>query len=430
MPAAAPIDTSEAHARSLDAADDLAHLRDRFHIPPSPADATQDSVYLVGNSLGCMPKRTTQLIEEELEDWKQLGVRGHLRSRRPWFSYHEQVREASARVVGAKPEEVVAMNTLTVNLQLMMTTFFRPEGKRTKIVIEDAAFPSDSYAVQSQLHLHGLPHTQHLIRLKPREGEAILRFDDVIDTLRTHADEIALVLLPGVNYLTGQLFDIQGITAAARALGLRIGWDLAHTAGNVPLKLHDWAPDFACWCTYKYMNAGPGSVAGCFVHERNARDTSLPRLAGWWGNDPDTRFQMKPDFVPVTTADAWALSNPPVLSLTPLIASLEVFGEVGMDRLRTKSVQLTGYMAQLIEESLAGKVRLWTPTDPDQRGCQLSLVIDGDGRALNEKLTASGVICDFREPNVIRAAPTPCYNTFHDVWRFVQILRDTLGGSA
>lgn len=429
-------DPTEAFARQLDQQDTLAHVRELFHIPPAHGTSGgEPSVYLVGNSLGCMPRAATAIIEQELADWQRLGVDAHLGGMTPWYSYSETLREPTARLVGALPDEIVTMNSLTVNLHLMMASFYRPatggkmgSGTKTKIVIEDAAFPSDSYAVASQITHHGLDPREHLIRLTPREGEHTLRTDDVCAMIHDRRDEIALALLPGVNYRTGQYFDMQTITAAARENGVRIGWDMAHAAGNVPTRLHDWGPDFAAWCTYKYMNGGPGATAGCFVHERHLRDQSLNRLAGWWGNDPATRFEMVPDFVPVETADAWAMSNPPILSMAPLRASLAIFDDVGIDSLREKSLRLTGYLAYLLGEVGSEHIGLITPADPCARGCQLSIAVKEDAAALHTALGENGVVVDFRRPNIIRAAPTPLYNTFHDVWTFADVLRNHLNG--
>jgi kynureninase len=417
-------DASEAFARDLDASDPLAHTRERFHIPGVPgSEADKASVYLVGNSLGCMPRAAAAQVEREMEDWRTLGVEAHLNGRVPWYSYAEALREPTARVVGALPDEVVTMNSLTVNLHLMMASFYRPEGNKAKIVIEDAAFPSDSYAVASQIVHHGLDPREHLIRLKPRAGEHTLRTDDICTLIGDRRDEIALVLLPGVNYRTGQCFDMQTITAAARGNGVRIGWDMAHAAGNVPTRLHDWEPDFAVWCSYKYLNGGPGATAGCFVHERHLGDNGPPRLAGWWGNDPATRFEMVPEFVPVPRADAWAMSNPSVLAMAPLRASLAIFDEVGIDNLRAKSLQLTSYLAFLIDDIGCDDLSLLTPRPPEARGCQLSIAVEHDAQGVHAAMGEASVTVDFRRPNIIRAAPTPLYNTFHDVWTFANVLK-------
>lgn len=441
---------AESAAIDLDRADPLAHFRDRFHIPtsgdilsamgkPAPANPHQPCVYLCGNSLGLMPKVTRDAVVQELDDWARLGVEGHFHAKHPWFPTHEFVRETAARLVGALPHEVVAMNGLTANLHLMMATFYRPTKERHAIVIEDASFPSDSYAVQSQTAFHGYDPSSAVIRLRPRDGEHTLRTEDILATLDQNASRIALVLLGGVNYLTGQVMDFARITAHTHKLGMRIGWDLAHAAGNIPLHLHEWGADFACWCTYKYLNSGPGAVAGCFVHERHTANTAtfsqpgaLHRLAGWWGNDPKSRFRMTSDFVPVASADAWSLSNPPVLALAPVRASLEIFDKATMPALRAKSEKLTAYLLGLIDAipNATSTIRVITPRDPASRGCQISIAVLDRPRELHAALTSSGVVCDFREPNVIRVAPVPLYNTFHDCWRFATILQSHLARPA
>lgn len=444
--------SDEAFALELDAADPLRSYRAQFCIPPARAavagkssasgpaldpgvDPSSPSIYLTGNSLGAMPKTARAMIEQELTDWENLGVEAHLHGTRPWLPYHELARERAARLVGALPHETVVMGSLTTNLHLLMVSFYRPTRERFKIVIEDTAFPSDSYAVASQAAFHarhaGFDPSQAIIRLKPRDGERTLRTADICETLRREGPKIALVMLGGVNYLTGQFFDIPEITRVGQDVGAVVGWDLAHAAGNVPLRLHDWNADFAAWCSYKFLNGGPGALAGVYVHERHCRDAALPQFAGWWGNDPATRFKMGPTFSPVASADRWQLSNPPVLSMTPVLASLEIFDKVGMAALREKSLKLTGYLEHLIDgvNARAGReaVGCITPRDPAARGCALSLVLNLRGCSPREGLAAlnrRGVICDFREPNVVRAAPVPLYNSFHDVWRFAQVLGD------
>lgn len=443
-PAHTPAEFTEAHARERDARDPLPTLRAEFAIPriATGPNAGREAVYLCGNSLGLMPLATRDAVMQELDDWARLGVEGHFHARHPWYPAHEFCREAAARLVGARSHEVVVMNGLTANLHLMMVSFYRPgEGgsRRTKLVIEDSAFPSDSYAVQSQAAWHGLDPREAIVRLRPRAGEHTLRTDDVIAEIERLGETVALVMLGGVNYLTGQVMDFARITEAGRRVGAKVGWDLAHAAGNIPLRLHDWDADFACWCSYKYLNSGAGAVAGCFIHERHVRNTrwdgapgSLPRFAGWWGNDPATRFKMGPEFVPVPTADAWSLSNPPVMALSPVRVSLEIFDRVGIAGLRAKSERLTSYLLSLIEHTPgerggagggAGVVEVITPREVAARGCQLSLAVRDRPRELFKALTDDGVMCDFREPNVIRVAPVPLYNTFHDCWRFAQILR-------
>ncbi|MGI8438333.1 MAG: kynureninase [Chthoniobacterales bacterium] len=416
---------AEDFARKQDAEDSLGQFRERFHFPTGSNGAP--FIYFVGNSLGLMPKSTRAAVDQELEDWARLGVDGHLEGRTPWYSYHETVREPLARIVGAQAHEVVAMNSLTVNLHFMMATFYRPTKECRKILMEEPAFPSDSYAIKSQIVHHGFDPAEDLLLAKPREGERTVRAEDISAVIEEHGDEIALVLFAGVNFFTGQLFDIAGITAAAQKRGCLVGIDLAHAAGNVPLALHDWNVDFAVWCSYKYLNSGPGAIAGAFVHERHARNTELPRLAGWWGNDPATRFrmQLEPEFVPVQSADAWAVSNPPIFSLAPLRTSLAIFDEAGgMKKLRAKSERLTGYLEFLLDQLPAKSFTVITPRAPNERGCQLSILAHENPAELFAKLEAAGVKCDFREPNVIRAAPTPLYNSFHEVWRFAQILAE------
>lgn len=422
--------SKEDFAHRCDAEDSLRSFRDLFHFPRAPAGKP---LYFVGNSLGLQPKATRAAVDQELEDWAEFGVEGHVAARHPWLPYHEEVRATLARVVGGLPREVVAMNSLTTNLHLLMVSFYRPTRERYQIVIEDSAFPSDSYAVQSQLDFHhgraGFDRDHGLIRLKPRDGESTLRTDDILEAIELQSSSIALLLLGGVNYLTGQYFDLPAITRFARDHGIVVGWDLAHAAGNVNLQLHDWDCDFAAWCSYKYLNAGPGAVAGAFVHERHLRDRTLPRFAGWWGNDPATRFKMGPEFVPVDSADAWQLSNPPVLALAPLRVSLEIFERATMPALRAKSIALTNYLEQSLKASVIHeRLRILTPPKSADRGAQLSLEIDGATPATSRLLHERGVFCDFREPDVIRVAPAPLYNSFHDVWRLVRVLNEVFGG--
>lgn len=409
-----------AETQRLDADDPLASCRERFHLPPGPDGAP--AIYLCGNSLGLQPVGVRAAVEQELDDWATLAVDAHFRGRTPWYSYHEVFRETGARLVGARPGEVVMMNSLTANLHLMMVSFFRPDGQRRKILIDGPTFPSDRYAVASHLRTRGLDPDEDLITLEPTAHD--LGPEAIEAALAEHGDEIALVLLAGVNFFTGQVHDMARLTAAAHAHGCIIGWDLAHAAGNVPMQLHDWDVDFACWCSYKYLNAGPGAVAGCFVHERHGDDATLPRYAGWWGNDPETRFKMHllPDFVPRRGADGWQLSNPPILALAPLQVSLSIFDEVGMAALRAKSVRLTGYLRWLIEQAQRGCFEIITPGRPESQGCQLSLLVHDRPRERFEALQRGGVVADFREPNVIRVAPTPLYNSFEDVRRFAGIL--------
>lgn len=415
----------EDFALKLDAEDPLRDFRGKFHLPLGRDG--KPLIYLAGNSLGLMPKAARELVEQELDDWAGLAVDAHLGAETPWYSYHETLREPAARLVGARPVEVICMNSLTVNLHLMMATFYRPTKSRFKILMEDPAFPSDTYAVKSQIVHHGFDSKEALVLARPREGEFTVRQEAIEALLEEQGNEIALVLLAGVNFFTGQLFDIGKVTAAAQKRGCMVGIDLAHAVGNVPLTLHDWNVDFAAWCSYKYLNAGPGAVAGAFVHERHATNRELPRLAGWFGNDPATRFRLhlEPEFIPVASADSWQVSNPPIFSMAPLRASLAIFDEAGgMKALRAKSIQLTGYLEFLLQQAGSQRFTIITPHDPEARGCQLSILAHEHPKELHKKLEAAGVKCDFREPNVIRAAPTPLYNTFHEMWRFAKILSE------
>lgn len=411
-------------ARQLDAKDPLARFRERFHIPPH---GDGETVYLCGNSLGLMPVSAGDYVREVLDDWKRLAVRAHFEAWRAWMPYHELATAPMARVVGAEPPEVVCMGSLTSNLHLLMVSFYRPTTGRHKIMIEAGAFPSDRYAVESQIRFHGYDPREALVLAAPRPGEATLRMEDLEALIEQHRDSLALILLPGVQYYTGEVYDVERIVKAAHRRGIVVGLDLAHAAGNVPLALHDWDVDFAVWCTYKYLNSGPGAVAGLFVHERHARAFDLPRFAGWWGHDKTTRFQMGPRFVPMPGAEGWQLSNPPILAFAPLLASLEIFDEAGMDALRSKSLQLSGYLEMLLKDALGEKVEILTPLAPAQRGCQLSVRLQGDaarGRALLEALEARGIVCDWREPDVLRVAPVPLYNRFTDIHHFVAAVAD------
>jgi len=427
----------ENFANQLDAEDPLRQVRDKFHLPLGKDG--KPLIYFAGNSLGLMPKSARQVVDQELDDWAKLGVDAHLEAKTPWYSYHETLRKPTARLIGAKPVEVICMNSLTVNLHLMMATFYRPTKSRFKILMEDPAFPSDTYAIKTQIVHHGLDPKDALILASPRKGEFTVRTDDIVDLIKQNADQLAVVMIAGVNFFTGQLFDIPTITKAAQKHGITIGVDLAHAIGNVPLSLHDWNIDFAVWCSYKYLNAGPGAVAGAYVHARHATNTKLPRLAGWFGNDPNTRFRLhlEPEFIPVPSADSWQISNPPIFSMAPLRASLSIFDEAGgIEALRAKSIKLTGYLEFLLHragakgQSNAGAARtsdrfaMITPGETDARGCQLSILAQEHPKELFNKLQAAGVKCDFREPNVIRVAPTPLYNTFHEVWRFAKILAE------
>jgi kynureninase len=407
----------ENFAREMDAKDPLAHFRERFHIPKTADGA--DTIYLCGHSLGLQPKNVRNYVEQELKDWELLGVEGHFQGKNPWMPYHRLLTDQTAALVGANPSEVVVMNSLTVNLHLMMVSFYRPTPERHKILIEEGAFPSDQYAVKSQIGFHGLDPATSLLELNPRAGERSVRDEDILDLIQREGDSIALIMLGGVNYSSGQVFDMPAVTRAGHAKGCTVGFDLAHAAGNIPLHLHDWGPDFAMWCSYKYLNGGPGCVAGCFVHERHARDWDLPRFAGWWGHDQDTRFQMGPDFQPMPGAEGWQLSNPPILALAALRGSMELFEEAGMENLRRKSVALTGYLEFLLDQQRSSAFSIITPREPARRGAQLSIRMKKSGRGMCDRLTEQGILCDWREPDILRVAPIPLYNTFTDVYRFL-----------
>jgi kynureninase len=415
----------EDFAQKLDAEDPLRHFREKFHLPLGKDG--KPLIYFAGNSLGLMPRAARKIVEQELDNWAELAVDAHHRAGTPWYSYHETLREPTARLIGAQPNEVICMNSLTVNLHLMLATFYRPTKSRNKILMEEPAFPSDTYAIKSQIVHRGLDPNDALILARPRKGEFTVRTEEIVDLIEKHDDQLAVVMVGAVNFFTGQLFDIEKITAAAQKHGIVVGFDLAHAVGNVPLALHDWNVDFAVWCSYKYLNAGPGAVAGAFVHERHATNTKLPRLAGWFGNDPNTRFRLhlEPEFIPVPSADGWQISNPPIFSMASLRASLAIFDEAGgMEALRAKSIKLTDYLQFLLEHAGSNCFTIITPREADGRGCQLSILAHEHSKELFRKLDAAGVKCDFREPNVIRVAPTPLYNTFHDVWRFSGILME------
>lgn len=413
-------ETNLEYARALDKADPLANYRSQFFMPKMPDG--KNVYYFSGNSLGLQPKCTKEYVCSELDDWANLGVKGHTKAKLPWVPYHEFVTEELASIVGAKASEVVAMNSLTTNLHLMMISFYRPTAERHKIIIEAGAFPSDRYAMWSQLHLHGYP-PEDLIELTPRPGEATLRTEDILSVIEEQGQSVALVMLPGVQYLTGQAFEMEKITACGHQQGCIVGFDLAHAVGNLLLKLHDWQVDFAVWCNYKYLNAGPGSIGGCYVHERHVNSPTVPRLEGWWGHNKDTRFKMPREFDAIPTVEAWQLSNPPIFQLAVLRASLGIFSEVGMQALRNKSEQLTGYLEYLLQHFLADKVKITTPTDPQQRGCQLSLNIINGRADMTPILAANGIICDFRYPDAVRVAPVPLYNRFEEVFHFVQVMQ-------
>ena len=407
-------------AQQLDAEDPLRKYRDEFHFPKVKG---KDVIYFTGNSLGLQPKRTQKFVDDIMKDWKDLAVEGHFHAEKPWWDYHERLAAPLAKVVGAKTPEVSVMNTLTVNLHMLMVSFYRPTEKRFKIICEEKAFPSDQYMLNSQVEFHGFDANTAIVEVKKRPGENFWHTQDVIDKINEVGEELALVLIGGVNYYNGQVFNMEAITKAAKAQGAFIGWDLAHGVGNVELKLHDWGVDFAAWCSYKYMNSGPGNASGIFVHEKYLNNNEIPRFEGWWGTKKETRFLMKPEFEPMENADAWQVSNPPVLSLAPYLASLEMFDEVGMEALISKRNLIVAYLEfilQEIDKETEGSFEIITPKD---RGCQLSVFLHGQGKDLFNYLMDNGVITDWREPNVIRLAPAPFYCSFADMYNFGQILK-------
>ena len=411
-------------AKELDEKDPLGSFRSRFHLPRDKSG--NEHVYLCGNSLGLQPKTTAAALDQELLDWQNLGVEGHFHAANPWMPYHEFLTEAMAEIVGAKPHEVIVMNTLSVNLHLMMVSFYRPTSKRYKIVIEADAFPSDKYAVQSQAKFHGYDPESAIIELTPRQGEECIRENDILTLLEEQGDEIALIMLGNTNYYTGQFFDMKQITQWGHERDIVVGFDCAHGAGNVPLALHDSGCDFAVWCSYKYLNSGPGSLGGVFIHERHADNPTLPRFEGWWGHDKETRFKMRDAFLPMYGAEGWQLSNPPILSMAAIWSSLRIFKEAGMPKLREKSIQLTGYLEELVTQIGEGVIKIITPSEPGKRGSQLSLQVKGADKSLYNAITSLGVIADWREPDVIRVAPTALYNSYEDVFRFTNILKSSI----
>ncbi len=416
---------SSGFAHDLDLNDPLKHFREKFYFPQMQG---RDVIYFTGNSLGLQPKTTQDYVLNELEDWANFGVEGHFHARKPWMPYHEQFADPLAVLVGALPEEVVVMNQLTVNLHLLMVSFYRPNAKRFKILCEARAFPSDQYALESQVKFHGFDPSEAILEVFPREGEHCLRTEDIQAAIDKNKDELALVLIGGVNYYTGQAFDMKAIAEAAHAAGSCVGFDLAHATGNIELQLHDWNVDFACWCSYKYLNSGPGSVAGVFIHTKHLGRNDIPRFAGWWGHDKASRFRMEKGFVPIPTAEAWQMSNAPVFSMAAHKAAIDIFSEAGMVNLVKKSRKLTGFLEFILDDinsktkQGAQKLEIITPRDEQQRGCQISILAHGRGKELFDKLTEAGVISDWREPNVIRCAPVPLYNSYTDVFRFGQIL--------
>lgn len=418
-------------AKRQDEADPLQSYRGKFHIP----DYGREHVaYFSGHSLGLQPKTAKAAVDVELDDWARLGVEGHFDGKNPWYSYHEILTASMAAIVGARDSEVVCMNSLTSNLHLLFVSFYRPTDKKYKIVSEGKMFPSDRYLLETQVRFHGHDPDDAIVEIHPREGESVIREEDILSTIDAHADELALVFFGGVNYLTGQLFDMSKLTVAAHAVGAVAGFDLAHAAGNVPLQLHEWDVDFAAWCSYKYLNSGPGNAGAVFVHERHGKSFDLPRFGGWWGHDKARRFQMESGFSPMPGAEGWQLSNAPVLGMAVMKSSIDLFAEAGMDALRKKSEALTGYLEFTIDtlsrEFPDAKIDVVTPRDPNRRGCQISLNVAGRERSLFDQLIAAGVIADFREPYMIRLAPVPLYNTFEDVYVFGKVLRKLLAEGA
>ena len=409
-------------ANSLDEKDSLKHFREKFFIPQHNG---KDCIYFTGNSLGLQAKTTSKYVQQELDDWASLGVEGHFHARNPWLPYHEIFPKQLSKIVGCKENEVVVMNQLTVNLHLLMVSFYRPTKQRYKIICEAKAFPSDQYAFETQAAYHGFNAADAVIEVSPREWEHTLRTEDILSTIQQHGDSVAVVLFGGVNYYTGQLFDIKAITDAAHAAGAYAGFDLAHAAGNVELHLHDWNVDFACWCSYKYLNSGPGGVAGVYIHEKHVANKELPRFAGWWGYKKETRFKMEKGFEPIPTAEGWQLSNAPVLSMAAHKAALDVFEEAGMEKLHVKRKLLTGYLHFVLNDinSKQKALEIITPSSEAERGCQVSILMLKDGKKIFDKLTKEGVIADWREPNVIRIAPVPLYNSFDDIYRFGKIIQ-------
>ena len=410
-------------ARKLDQEDLLKHFRDKFYIPMVHG---KDSIYFTGNSLGLQPKTTQEYVLDELEDWANYGVEGHFHARNPWVSYHELFPDLLSEIVGGLPEEIVVMNQLTVNLHILMTSFYRPTKERFKIICEAKAFPSDQYAFASQATIHGLDPEKTIIEVAPREGEHCIHTSDILAAIKEHGKEIALVLFSGVNYYNGQVFDMEAITKAAHETGAYCGFDLAHAAGNIKLKMHEWNADFACWCSYKYLNSGPGGVSGVFIHQRHMADKKIVRLAGWWGQDKATRFKMEKEFNPIPTAEGWQLSNAPVLSMAAHKASLDIFKDAGMDNLIKKGKMLAGYLKFILEEinnnTTEKIIEVITPQQEMESGCQVSILMLKDGKNIFEALKKEGVIADWREPNVIRIAPVPLYNSFEDVFKFGEII--------
>lgn len=418
------MEDSLAYAQQQDHQDPLKHFRNKFLIPTN--NEGEELIYLCGNSLGLQPKKTSEYLEQELNDWARLGVEGHTDAKYPWFPYHEFLTKSMANIIGAKPNEVVIMNSLTANLHFLMVSFYQPTKSKFKIVIESDAFPSDKYAMESQLKFHGFDPKEGLILWKPSKGEDLCRFEDLEKLMEEQGDEIALLMIGNTNYYSGQAFPLKKITELGHKHGCIVGFDLAHGAGNIQPNIHKSGADFAVWCTYKYLNSGPGSLGGCFIHERHANNPDIKRFTGWWGHNKQTRFNMRQDFDLLPGAEGWQLSNPSILSMAAIRASLDVFEEAGMENLRQKSVKLTGYMEFLIKEINEDRINIITPTDQNERGCQLSIQVKNADKNLHTQLTESGVISDWREPDVIRVAPVPLYNTFEDVFKFIERFKEVL----
>jgi kynureninase len=421
------VENTLAFAQQLDEQDELRSFRDKFYFPQHEG---KDCIYLTGNSLGLQPRTVQAYVQQELNDWSNMGVEGHFTAKHPWLHYHEMFPSLLSNIVGCEEHEVVVMNQLTVNLHLLMVSFYRPTAQKFKIICEEKAFPSDQYALESQVRYHGFDPKEAIIEIKPRDGEHTIRTEDITDAILLHRNELALVLFGGVNYYTGQFFDLQKITKTAHEVGVCAGFDLAHAAGNVELKLHDWEVDFACWCSYKYLNSGPGGVAGVYIHEKHAKNKDIPRFAGWWGYTKETRFKMSKDFEAIPTAEGWQLSNAPVLSMAAHKAALDIFEEAGMDNLHAKRNQLAAFLHFVLNDINAKQekkiINIITPDKEKERGCQVSILMESKGREVFNALSKQGVVADWREPNVIRVAPVPLYNSFEDVWKFGSIIQSIL----
>jgi kynureninase len=421
------VENTLSFAKQLDEQDDLRHFREKFFFPQHEG---KDCIYFTGNSLGLQPRNVQAYVQQELNDWANMGVEGHFSSKHPWLNYHEMFAPLISNIVGCEDNEVVVMNQLTVNLHLLLVSFYRPTAEKFKIICEEKAFPSDQYAMESQVRYHGFDPKTAIIEIKPREGEHIIRTEDITDAILLHKDELALVLFGGVNYYTGQFFDIKKITAAAHDVNVCAGFDLAHAAGNVELKLHEWKVDFACWCSYKYLNSGPGGVAGIYIHEKHAKNKDLPRFAGWWGYTKESRFKMEKGFDAIPSAEGWQLSNAPILSMAAHKASLDVFEEAGIERLHGKRKMLSSFLHFVLNDINAKQekkiINVITPSNPEERGCQVSILMEAKGKEVFKALTSQGVVADWREPNVIRVAPVPLYNSYEDVWKFGSIIQSII----